>query len=125
MGIMSSQPTDPVREPKKGWDSEQWATRIPLTHIENLLEVPRAAWENRDNARYAFRILSDGVCDGCALGTSGMDDWTIDGVHLCNVRLRLLRLSTMGPLDASVLADVADLREQRSRGLRHLGRIPH
>jgi molybdopterin-dependent oxidoreductase alpha subunit len=125
MGIMSSQPKDPVREPKKGWDRSQWATRIPLTRVENLTEVPRAAWENRDNARYALRILSDGVCDGCALGTSGMDDWTIDGVHLCNVRLRLLRLSTMGPLDPALLADVAGLREKRSRDLRHLGRIPH
>jgi len=125
MGIMSSQPKDPVRAPKKGWDRSQWATRIPLTRIENLTEVPRAAWENRDNARYAFRILSDGVCDGCALGTSGMDDWTIDGVHLCNVRLRLLRLSTMGSLDPALLADVAGLSEKRSRDLRHLGRIPH
>ncbi|HSK07221.1 MAG TPA: FdhF/YdeP family oxidoreductase [Acidimicrobiia bacterium] len=125
MGIMSSQPKDPVREPKKGWDPAQWATRIPLTHIENLTEVPRAAWENRDNARYAFRILADGVCDGCALGTSGMDDWTIEGVHLCNVRLRLLRLSTMGPLDPALLADVTGLGEKRSRDLRHLGRIPH
>jgi molybdopterin-dependent oxidoreductase alpha subunit len=125
MGIMSSEPKDPAREPKKGWDRDHWATRIPLTSIDNLLEVPRAAWENRDSARYAFRILSDGVCDGCALGTSGMDDWTIDGVHLCNVRLRLLRLSTMGPLDPSVLGDISRLEQKRSRDLRHLGRIPH
>ncbi|MGH8916136.1 MAG: FdhF/YdeP family oxidoreductase, partial [Acidimicrobiia bacterium] len=82
-------------------------------------------WENRDNARFAFRILSEGVCDGCSLGTSGMHDWTIDGVHLCNIRLRLLRLNTMGPLDSSVLADVAALKEKRSRDLRDLGRIPH
>jgi molybdopterin-dependent oxidoreductase alpha subunit len=125
MGIMRSRAKDPVREPKSGWDPGQWATKIPLTRIENLTEVPRAAWENRDNARFAFRILADGVCDGCALGTSGMEDWTIDGVHLCNVRLRLLRLSTMGPLDPSVLAEVAGLSEKRSRDLRHLGRIPY
>lgn len=122
---MSSRPKDPVREPKAGWDPDLWASRVPLTHVENLLEVPRAAWENRDNAGYALRILADGVCDGCALGTTGMDDWTIDGVHLCNVRLRLLRLNTMGALDASVLADVATLRRRSSRQLRELGRIPY
>ena len=33
----------------------------------------------------------------------------LDGVHLCNVRLRLLRLNTMGALDPALLADVAAL----------------
>src|SRR5262245_66418692 len=31
--------------------------------------------ENRDNLRYAWRVLSRGVCDGCALGTTGLRDW--------------------------------------------------
>lgn len=123
--MLTSSAVDPFREPEKGWNRDHWARKIPLTNVDNLAEVPRAAWENRDNARYAWRILRDGVCDGCALGTSGMHDWTIDGVHLCNIRLRLLRLNTMGPLDPAVLADVAPLQRTRSRDLRDLGRIPH
>jgi len=125
MAFMLSKPKRSVRTPKKGWDPSTWATRVPLAHTENFQEVFRAAWENRDRAGYAWRILSDGVCDGCALGTSGMRDWTIDGVHLCNVRLRLLRLNTMGALDPAELADVSKLRGLRSRELRALGRLPH
>ncbi|MEJ2667359.1 MAG: FdhF/YdeP family oxidoreductase [Deinococcales bacterium] len=124
MAFMRSRPKRAVRPPKAGWDPSTWATRVPLTHTENFQEVFRAAWENRDRAGYAWRILSDGVCDGCALGTSGMSDWTIDGVHLCNVRLRLLRLNTMGPLDPARLADVSTLAGARSRDLRALGRLP-
>ena len=70
-----------------------------------------------------MRILRDGVCDGCALGTRGMRDWTIPGVHLCNIRLRLLRLNTMGPIDDSVLGDVEGLRGMRGNELRRLGRL--
>ncbi|MDQ2675500.1 MAG: FdhF/YdeP family oxidoreductase, partial [Actinomycetota bacterium] len=83
------------------------------------------AWENRDQAAYAKRILEEGVCDGCALGTKGLRDWTLDGIHLCNIRLRLLRLNTMGPLDDGLLADVAALESMRGDELRRLGRIPH
>jgi molybdopterin-dependent oxidoreductase alpha subunit len=90
----------------------------------NYAEIWRAAAENKDNLRYALRILKDGCCDGCALGTSGVKDWTIDGVHLCNIRLRLLRLNTMGALDESLLSDVAGLSRMRSSELRDLGRIP-
>ncbi len=73
---------------------------------------------------YAWRVLRDGVCDGCALGTKGLHDWTISGTHLCNVRLRLLRLNTMGPLDPAALADVEPLRSMRGDQLRRLGRLP-
>jgi len=60
----------------------------------HYLEMARIAWENRDELPFALRILRDGVCDGCALGTSGVSDWTIPGVHLCMVRLELMRLNT-------------------------------
>ena len=90
----------------------------------NFGEVTRAIWENRDQAGYAWRILNDGVCDGCALGTKGMRDWTIDGVHLCNVRLRLLRMNTMPAFDPALLADAEALRGRSSAGLRGLGRLP-
>ncbi|MCA9838033.1 MAG: FdhF/YdeP family oxidoreductase [Trueperaceae bacterium] len=125
MGLFSSHPKNFVKEPKKGWDARHWASKIPFKHPENFFEVFRAAWENRDNLAYANRILQDGVCDGCALGTSGMNDWTVEGIHLCNIRLRLLRLNTMGPLDISLLKNVAALKTLRSRDLRDLGRLPY
>jgi molybdopterin-dependent oxidoreductase alpha subunit len=87
-------------------------------------DMARIVWTNRDGLGYAWKVLTRGVCDGCALGTSGLSDWTIDGVHLCMVRLELLRLNTMGALDAARLADVAALQRLSDRELRDLGRIP-
>ena len=66
---------------------------------QHYREMVRVAWRNRDQLPYAFRILKDGVCDGCALGTSGLSDWTSPGVHLCMVRLELMRLNTAPALD--------------------------
>ena len=115
-------------KPTKRPTPSNWASLKPFGIGEqrpnNFKEVFRAGWENRDSLGYTWRILSEGVCDGCALGTKGMKDWTIPGVHLCNVRLRLLRLNTMGPLDPARLADVAPLRELRGQQLRALGRLP-
>lgn len=121
--MLFSRPKRFVREPRSTWDPRTWASLIPFKHPENFMEIFRALWENRDNLRYAWRILDHGVCDGCALGTSGLKDWTIDGVHLCNVRLRLLRLNTLSAFDPSVLSDVAPLRDMRARDLRALGRL--
>ena len=87
-------------------------------------EMVRVAWQNRDQLPFAWRILKDGVCDGCALGTSGLSDWTIPGVHLCMVRLELMRLNTAPPLDPSLLVDVASLASRSSQQLRDLGRLP-
>jgi molybdopterin-dependent oxidoreductase alpha subunit len=87
-------------------------------------EMARVAWENRDQLPFAWRILKDGVCDGCALGTSGMRDWTLPGTHLCMVRLELMRLNTAPALDTRVLADLAPLQRRTSRELRALGRLP-
>ncbi|MFW5904670.1 MAG: FdhF/YdeP family oxidoreductase [bacterium] len=106
-----------------------WASLKPFgvgeTKPHHFTEMLQTAWENRDEAAYAWRILRDGVCDGCALGTTGMRDFTLDGVHLCTVRLRLLRLNTMGPLDAEPLRDVSNLEGMGSDELRDLGRVPH
>jgi molybdopterin-dependent oxidoreductase alpha subunit len=102
-----------------------WASKVPLRSTHNLLEVFRALRENADNLDYAWRILTQGVCDGCALGTKGLGDWTMENIHLCNVRLRLLRLNTMPALDVHLLEDVGPLMEQRSRELRTLGRLPY
>src|SRR6266702_3384921 len=68
------------------------------------------AWKNRDNLPYAWKVLSRGVCDGCALGVAGFHDWTIPGIHLCMTRLNLLRLNTMPELDVDLLEDIRALR---------------
>ncbi len=88
-------------------------------------EMLRVAWENRDELPFAWRILRDGVCDGCALGTSGLSDWTLEGTHLCMVRLELLRLNTAPALDPALLTDVGALQHRSSAKLRTLGRLPH
>ena len=90
----------------------------------HYLEMARVAWENRDELPFAWRILRDGVCDGCALGTSGLSDWTLPGTHLCMVRLELMRLNTAPALDPRILSDVDSLRSRSSAELRALGRLP-
>jgi molybdopterin-dependent oxidoreductase alpha subunit len=90
----------------------------------HYLEMAKIAWENRDQLPFAWRILNDGVCDGCALGTSGLSDWTLEGTHLCMVRLELMRLNTAPALDPSRLTDVASLASCSSQELRALGRLP-
>ena len=74
-------------------------------------EMVKVAWENRDQLPFAWRILSRGVCDGCALGTSGLSDWTLPGTHLCMVRLELMRLNTAPALTPDLLADAAGAGE--------------
>ena len=107
----------------KGWSS--WIPRDPsLRKPNHYAGMLRVAWENRDQIPYAWRVLNHGVCDGCALGTAGMKDWTIDGVHLCMVRLELLRLNTAPALDPGRLADVSSLTSLSSAELRDLGRLP-
>jgi molybdopterin-dependent oxidoreductase alpha subunit len=107
----------------------RWASVVPHGLGQqkpwHYLEMARAAWENRDQLAFAWRILRDGVCDGCALGTSGLSDWTIPGVHLCMVRLELLRLNTAPALPDGVLDDVRALEGTSSRALRALGRLAH
>ena len=90
----------------------------------HYLEMARVAWKNRDELAYAWRILRDGVCDGCALGTSGLHDWTLDGTHLCMIRLELMRLNTAPALDTERLSDAAALAALTSAELRELGRLP-
>ena len=97
---------------------------IGRTKPNHYVEILRTVWDNRHDLPYAWRILSKGVCDGCALGVAGFHDWTMEGVHLCTTRLDLLKLNTARALDAAVLADVARL--PRSAGaLRKLGRLPY
>jgi molybdopterin-dependent oxidoreductase alpha subunit len=115
-------------KPKKYWTPQHWASWKPFgigeQYPNNYWEVFRAIWLSRDKLPYAWNILDKGVCDGCALGTTGMKDWTLDGIHLCNVRLRLLRMNTMPAFDPVLLEDVSQLQKQKSAQLRDLGRLP-
>lgn len=95
------------------------------TKPHHYLDMLRIVWANRDNLPYAWKVLNKGVCDGCALGTTGLRDWTISGTHLCMVRLELLRLNTMGELNHSELADVSALRGRSSKQLREMGRLAY
>ncbi len=116
-------------KPKRYWTPQHWASWKPFgigeQYPNNFWEVFRAIWLSRDKLPYAWNILDKGVCDGCALGTTGMKDWTLDGIHLCNVRLRLLRMNTMPAFDPVLLADVSQFQKQKSVQLRDLGRLPY
>lgn len=121
--------TGPIKISKKP-QPNLWASKIPFGlgkikphHIRDTMKV---AWENKDNLPYAGRILTQGVCDGCALGVQGLKDQTLTGPHLCTTRLNVLRLNTMPAIKEDILhADIDDLRNMSSTELRKLGRIPY
>ncbi len=118
-----------LKKPQKLWNSSIWASWKPFgigeQYPNNYWEVIRAALVNMDELPYAWEILNKGVCDGCSLGTTGMKDWTLDGIHLCNVRLRLLRLNTMPAFDPKILEDVCQLQGKSGAQLRDMGRLPY
>ncbi|NNF07635.1 MAG: molybdopterin-dependent oxidoreductase, partial [Candidatus Eisenbacteria bacterium] len=87
------------------------------------LEIFKTLWANRRSPLYALRILRHGVCDGCALGTSGLKDWTMSGVHLCWIRLNLLHLNTMKSFEPSPLSNLDSLKGKTEKELRMLGRV--
>ncbi len=91
----------------------------------HILEMFEVLWENADSLPYAWRILHQGVCDGCSLGPRGLRDDVVDGIHLCTTRLRLLRLNTMPALRDSDVADIARLRALDNGQLQALGRVAH
>src|SRR5579871_1868075 len=92
----------------------RWVSLIPYgvteQHPNAYKDIASTIWENRDNLGYAWRILNNGCCDGCSLGTRGM-------------RLHLLRLNTMPAMDWRKLEDVGSLRGMSEKKLRQLGRL--
>jgi molybdopterin-dependent oxidoreductase alpha subunit len=110
------------------WNPRLWASPVPRDPREqkpnHFVEMAKIAWRNRAELPFAWRILTQGVCDGCALGTTGLRDWTLEGTHLCMVRLELMRLNTAGALDPERLRDVSSLASLTSKELRALGRLP-
>ncbi|NDI36146.1 FdhF/YdeP family oxidoreductase [Chengkuizengella sediminis] len=119
----------PIKISKK-LNPKHWVSKVPFGfgkvkphHIKDTLKV---VWENRDQLPYAGRILTQGVCDGCALGVSGLKDQTLTGPHVCTTRLNVLRLNTMPAIKSDVLhKDISDLQKLSSAELRQLGRIPY
>lgn len=114
---------------KPGWNSKTWVSLMPngIGHVKpnHYAEIVKTIWRNRDELPFAFRILTKGVCDGCALGTTGVRDFTMDGVHLCMIRLDLMRLNTMPALDVRRFDDAERLRRMTAAELRELGRLPY
>lgn len=118
-----------MKLPKKP-DPSLWVSKVPFGlgkvkphHIRDTMKV---VWENKDNLPYATRILTQGVCDGCALGVSGLQDQTLKGPHVCTTRLNVLRLNTMPAMKEEVIhQDIEELRKLSSTELRQLGRIPY
>ena len=112
-----------------GWNPSEWVSLIPngMGYVKpnHYLDILRTIWRNRYQLPYALRILKDGVCDGCALGTTGMRDFTMDGIHLCTVRLNLLEMNTMSAIDSDVLKEVATIKNHSSAKLRKLGRLAY
>ncbi len=98
---------------------------IGHTKPNHLAEMARVAVNVRHAPKKAWKILSKGVCDGCALGVAGFHDWTLDGIHLCTTRLKLLEVNCAEPFDHSVLSDVAPLRSRSSTELHDMGRLAH
>ncbi len=113
----------------KRWNPRSWVSLSPngLGHVKpnHLGEMVRVAVNVRHEPRKAWKILSQGVCDGCALGVAGWHDWTLDGIHLCTTRLKLLELNCAAPFDHSVLHDVSWLRNRTGTELRDMGRLAY
>jgi molybdopterin-dependent oxidoreductase alpha subunit len=114
---------------KIGLHPDLWAGLVPNgvdqqkpRHFKDMLRIAR---DNSNHPKYAWEVLTKGVCDGCALGVAGLHDWTIDGVHLCTTRLELLELNTADPMDPILLSDVSALRGRSGRELRAMGRLAH
>ena len=111
------------------WDKTSWAGFAPngIGQIKpnHYVEMAKTIWRNKDELPFAWRILTRGVCDGCALGTTGIHDFTMEGVHLCMVRLDLMRLNTMPALDVKRLDDIVPLSKMTAAELRGLGRLPY
>src|SRR5437763_6695084 len=113
---------------QKSWKSKL-KSAVPFglgqTKPKHFRDMAAVVWKNRGNLPYAWKVLSRGVCDGCALGVAGFHDWTISGVHLCMTRLNLLRLNTMPALDIGSLSDISKLQNFNNAELRELGRLPY
>ncbi|WP_078556298.1 FdhF/YdeP family oxidoreductase [Bacillus alkalicellulosilyticus] len=119
----------PMKKSKK-LAPKHWVSPIPFglgkVKPKHIRDSFKTFWENRDNLGYATNIITKGVCDGCALGVSGLRDQTLTGPHMCSTRFNVLRLNTMPAIKEDILhADINELKQYSSTELRKLGRIPY
>ncbi|UOE94913.1 FdhF/YdeP family oxidoreductase [Alkalihalobacillus sp. LMS39] len=120
--------TGPMKLNKKP-SPQLWASLAPMglgkVKPHHIRDTAKVIWENKDSLPYAYRILTEGVCDGCALGVSGLYDQTLAGPHLCTTRLNVLRLNTAPAIEPVWFENIDKLKELNSTQLRKLGRIPY
>ncbi|MFM7062235.1 MAG: molybdopterin-dependent oxidoreductase, partial [Actinomycetes bacterium] len=102
-----------------GWSPNGAGQQKPR-HYRDMFRIAR---EQAPHASYAWKVLTRGVCDGCALGVAGLKDWTLDGPHLCTTRLELLEFNTMGAFAPSRLSDVSRFDGWTGKDLRQMGRL--
>ncbi|WP_054637495.1 FdhF/YdeP family oxidoreductase [Thalassobacillus sp. C254] len=119
----------PMKKSKKP-APEHWVSPVPFglgkVKPKHIRDSFKTMWENKDNLGYAANIITKGVCDGCALGVSGLYDQTLTGPHMCTTRFNVLRLNTMPAIKEEILhSDIDELRKYSSTELRKLGRIPY
>ena len=112
---------------KIGLHPDTWAGLSPngigQQKPNHVKEMAKVAWDSRGHPKYAWNVLTRGVCDGCALGVAGLHDWTLDSIHLCTTRLKMLEFNVADEMDPLLLVDVSPLRTYTSTELRHLGRL--
>lgn len=111
------------------WNPSSWVGLSPNgigqqkpNHYGDMVKVALGV---RHAPAKALKILTQGVCDGCALGVAGLHDWTLDGVHLCTTRLKLLETNVADPFDHEVLSDVGWLANLSAKDLREMGRLAY
>jgi len=102
-----------------GWSPNGVGEQKPR-HYRDMFRIAR---EQAPHAAYALKVLTRGVCDGCALGVAGLKDWTLDGPHLCTTRLELLEFNTMEAFAPSRLSDVSRFDGWSGKDLRQMGRL--
>lgn len=110
--------------------NDTWLSRLPSgadhwTNPHLFRDLLGALWENKRDLSYAWNILTRGVCDGCSLGSYGLRDSVVGGLHLCTNRFKALRLNTMAAIKPSVLKDVGRLQALKPEKLRFLGRLAY
>lgn len=110
-----------------GLHPELWAAWSPngMAHQKprHFKDMFRIALRQAPEAAYTLKVLTQGVCDGCALGVAGLKDWTLDGPHLCTTRLELLEFNTMGAFAPSRLSDLSRFDGWSGKQLREMGRL--
>jgi molybdopterin-dependent oxidoreductase alpha subunit len=104
-----------------GWSPNGIGQQKPH-HYSEIVETVR---DNIAHPKYAWDVLTKGVCDGCALGVAGLRDWTQDGIHLCTTRLRFLEVNGADAIDPILLSDVDQLARRSGAELRKLGRLAY